>query len=195
MTPDDIAHWAQAIEKDPRLLAFTESDKDDKASIICALHGHAVVISSCFGQQTCNRCGEIVGDSLMGSGAKDKVLVAHDCEACHTTWAGAEFWGKLGVSPGGGGFLQKTSKAEGDKQAAVAAEIATVGRTTYLARLTENMSAERKLREARVERIDALIEEIKATDDADQYEVIYDKIVDVSKALGWELPPRGAADA
>ncbi len=99
--------WAEAVALDPRLAAFT--DDPARASIVCTLHGHACVETGCFGYWHCDRCGDQVGDSLAGT-YQPSVVRDHgypQCEACNNAWDAADFWGRLGVLPNGGGFLQQ----------------------------------------------------------------------------------------
>jgi hypothetical protein len=52
-------------------------DEEQAASVVCAL----------VGQVTCARCGEIMGEVLLGSyDGKDTVVVGHDCPACHSNY-------------------------------------------------------------------------------------------------------------
>lgn len=96
--------WALAVAKDHRVAAFREDA--DAASIVCALHGHAAVETGFMGEWGCDRCGAVVGDSLMG-GHRPKVIRGHDCAKCRTNWSDACFWQRFGVEPDGSGFLQQ----------------------------------------------------------------------------------------
>lgn len=57
---------------------------DDAAikKMLCASVGHPPVVKNCFGQLTCARCSEVVGDLLMGVAPKDKMVVGHDDPEC-----------------------------------------------------------------------------------------------------------------
>lgn len=58
-------------------------DEGTKKDVVCALVGHSDIIDVCFGEVTCGRCGEIVGDTLMGMySLKEKVIMGHDCKVC-----------------------------------------------------------------------------------------------------------------
>lgn len=100
------ATWADAVAADPALAAFDIADVDRCAAVVCALHGHACVETGFMGEWACDRCGNRVGDSLMGSHVP-RVIRGHDCPQCSDGWLKADFWARLGVSPQGGGFLQQ----------------------------------------------------------------------------------------
>lgn len=54
-----------------------------RRAILCIRIGHPRVVHSCFGYITCARCGEQLGDNLMGGMNLTKhVVVGHDCKGC-----------------------------------------------------------------------------------------------------------------
>ncbi len=54
-----------------------------QAKIYCIKHGHAKFFTNCFGYASCGRCGEQIGDSLMGVfDGKGMALVGHGCKEC-----------------------------------------------------------------------------------------------------------------
>lgn len=112
-TPGGAATWDDAIGEDRRLAAFDPTDAET-ARIVCAMHGHAVVEQGFFGYWHCDRCGAQVGDSLGGC-YTPKTIRGHDCEQCRAAWVKAGFWGRLGVLPAGGGFLQQRDAFAEDK--------------------------------------------------------------------------------
>jgi hypothetical protein len=58
-------------------------DEETQRSMVCAMVGHSNIVSTCFGQVVCLRCGSEVGDTLMGTfNMKDKVIDQHDCSTC-----------------------------------------------------------------------------------------------------------------
>ncbi len=117
---DGEADWDEALRRDPKLSAF--KGEDDAGAIICARHGHAAVGRTCFGYVYCDRCGAQVGDTLGGDGgaARDMALIGHDCTTCRASWTKADFWGRFGVSPAGGGVLQETSSEQAARSSAMA---------------------------------------------------------------------------
>lgn len=65
---------------------------EQRNTIVCSLIGHSLIQTFCFGYYNCARCGEEMGDSLIGSylNAQNTVIVGHDCDLCR------ENYGKLG---------------------------------------------------------------------------------------------------
>ena len=66
------------------LKRVADLDEEQRNAVVCALVGHSRIQTACFGYFNCGRCGEQVGDTL-GSiypGAKQAVIVGHDCETC-----------------------------------------------------------------------------------------------------------------
>lgn len=79
------------------VLSRIEGLNDETArAVICALVGHSKVIDICFGQVTCNRCGEILGDTLIGCyDTTDKVVVNHACDTCRDNYKKLDWHSKL----------------------------------------------------------------------------------------------------
>lgn len=64
--------------------------------MICALVGHSGIVTQCFGYLNCARCGEQVGDMLLGaSSGADRVLVGHNCDVCRANFAKMNWRDKL----------------------------------------------------------------------------------------------------
>lgn len=58
-------------------------EEETAQAIVCALVGHSKIQETYFGEWTCGRCGEVVGDSLGGAyQAEDVVIIRHDCDKC-----------------------------------------------------------------------------------------------------------------
>ena len=70
-----------------RLELLGIEDEQTKKKITCALLGHSKIQEFFLWQYSCSRCGEVVGDSLVGIyDAKDVVVVGHDCEICRSNY-------------------------------------------------------------------------------------------------------------
>ncbi|MCK5235945.1 MAG: hypothetical protein KAR06_03080 [Deltaproteobacteria bacterium] len=70
----------EAIQRINSAVKLLNTSKEEAA---CMLLGHSGIVGSCFGQITCGRCGEVIGDALTSTyDAGDKVLVGHKCETC-----------------------------------------------------------------------------------------------------------------
>jgi hypothetical protein len=66
-------------------------------SVVCALVGHSMIQTHCFGYFNCARCGERVGDSL-GSiypGAEKAVIVGHNCKTCRDNFSALDWRSKF----------------------------------------------------------------------------------------------------
>jgi hypothetical protein len=51
--------------------------------VICVLFGHPPVVRYCFGEVTCHRCHEYLGDTLGGVyDLKGQVIAEHECDEC-----------------------------------------------------------------------------------------------------------------
>lgn len=71
-----------------KLSALGDLDEDTKKSVVCSLIGHSNIQTWCFGYVSCARCGDQVGDSLMGLYRNGKqVIVGHNCEVCQENYA------------------------------------------------------------------------------------------------------------
>ena len=69
---------------------------DKVKSILCVLWGHPPVVHTCFGELTCARCGNHVGDTLCGfATTKGKMVVGHNCGACQIVWKSMPWWQRL----------------------------------------------------------------------------------------------------
>lgn len=63
-------------------------DDAREKSVICSLIGHSRIVNTCFGQVTCARCGDIVGDTLAGCySTRYDVIVGHNCPECRANFA------------------------------------------------------------------------------------------------------------
>lgn len=71
-----------------RLEALGPLSDEQRNQIVCALIGHSLIQSYCFGYFNCARCGEQVGDSLVGiyPNAEKTVIVGHDCALCRENY-------------------------------------------------------------------------------------------------------------
>lgn len=63
-------------------------DEDRRKKMVCALVGHSRIQTHCFGYFYCARCEAKVGDNLGSSysGAKDAVVVGHNCDQCRANY-------------------------------------------------------------------------------------------------------------
>lgn len=65
-------------------------------AVICALWGHSGIQDQFWGQYTCARCDQGVGDSLAGAySAENVVIVGHDCGKCRENYKKLRFVDKL----------------------------------------------------------------------------------------------------
>lgn len=56
-------------------------------AIFCILFGHSRIVNACFGQITCARCDDLLGDTLMGTyDMTGKIVMNHDCSTCHANY-------------------------------------------------------------------------------------------------------------
>jgi hypothetical protein len=70
-------------ELELKLSALGDISDDQKKSIVCALIGHSKIITLCIGEVACGRCGEKIGDTLMGTyPMEDVVIIHHNCKVC-----------------------------------------------------------------------------------------------------------------
>lgn len=69
------------------LAALGDITTEQRNAVVCALVGHSLIQSACFGYFNCARCGEQAGDSLGGAYTADKVVVVgHDCSTCRANY-------------------------------------------------------------------------------------------------------------
>jgi hypothetical protein len=80
-----------------KLDAIGPTDDEERNSITCAIIGHSKIQHHFFGEFTCARCGDRVGDSLAGiySDAPNVVVVGHDCDVCHSSYANLDWRDKI----------------------------------------------------------------------------------------------------
>lgn len=70
-------------ELSAKLKALEPLSDHQKKSIVCAITGHSRIIQICFGQVTCARCDDVIGDTLMSSfNTADFVISGHKCDVC-----------------------------------------------------------------------------------------------------------------
>lgn len=71
------------------LAAAGDISEEQKKAMVCALVGHSRIQTRCFGYYYCARCSAQVGDTLASvyDGAKDAVVVGHNCETCQRNYA------------------------------------------------------------------------------------------------------------
>lgn len=84
--------------------------KGQRNKITCALIGHSLIATMCFGYVYCGRCGDQVADKLMGSdsNAEIRVVVGHNCKTCRANYKKLDWRHKLYVpNP----FTKKKAKA------------------------------------------------------------------------------------
>ena len=74
-------------------------NKSHRNSIICSLIGHSWICTTCFGYRNCGRCGDQLGDSLgsFDGGAKQAVIIGHNCETCRENYKKCTWKDKLYV--------------------------------------------------------------------------------------------------
>jgi hypothetical protein len=81
-----------------RLEAFWNQVK----STLCIWFGCSPIVHSCFGEITCARCGDILGDTLMGCVPEeffmDKVIIGHNCKKCRETYLKLSRFDRFGIS-------------------------------------------------------------------------------------------------
>jgi len=77
------------------------NSESHRNSIICSLIGHSNICTICFGYRYCGRCGDQLGDSLgsVDSGAKDCVIIGHNCQTCQVNYKKSTWKDKLYVQP------------------------------------------------------------------------------------------------
>ena len=73
------------IEVKKRIKGLTE---DEQKKVVCALVGHSLIRTGCFGYWYCARCDTQVADSLAGinASAEIQVVVGHDCAICRKNY-------------------------------------------------------------------------------------------------------------
>lgn len=75
-------------EYEAKMAALEPMDSDVRRSVTCALLGHSHIVTGCFGEICCARCGERIGDTLVGGYYDPRaVLVGHDCPICRGNYA------------------------------------------------------------------------------------------------------------
>ena len=87
------------IELKKKIKALGKITDTARNSIICSLVGHSRISTYCFGYRNCARCGDQVGDSLgsIDPGAKEAVIVGHNCKACKANFKECTWKDKLFV--------------------------------------------------------------------------------------------------
>lgn len=56
-------------------------------SVVCSSIGHSKIVETCFGQVTCARCDDVIGDQLMGVfSLENHVIVGHECGICRENY-------------------------------------------------------------------------------------------------------------
>ncbi len=76
-------------------------------AILCVLVGHSRIVEMCWGQVTCARCGDVVGDTLVGAcDLVGRVVMEHDCETCREVWDELTWRDRL-LAPGHGAVFAK----------------------------------------------------------------------------------------
>lgn len=84
-TKDKELSKAALVAKIKALGDITEAQKN---SIICILIGHSNIVGYCFGQVTCGRCDDILGEAMFGGGnLQDRVIINHKCPECVKNFA------------------------------------------------------------------------------------------------------------
>lgn len=58
-----------------KIQALGDISEDQRNKIICSLIGHSRIMEYCFGSQFCGRCGEQLGDFLLGEWVEDNDCV------------------------------------------------------------------------------------------------------------------------
>ena len=62
-------------------------DEEKIKGVVCALIGHSNIEVVIFGYRYCARCGDQVGDNLMGwDGNRNSVVVGHNCDVCRENY-------------------------------------------------------------------------------------------------------------
>jgi hypothetical protein len=59
------------------LAVLAKVPKDQKPATLCALVGHSLLRTFCFGYNYCARCGQQLGDSLGGAFQVSKEVIQH----------------------------------------------------------------------------------------------------------------------
>lgn len=96
MTEQELLH---------KLAALGEVDADTRKSITCALIGHSKIVTQVFGEVYCGRCGDKIGDTLMGTFSfggyvlleEDNGPIHNQCVGCLATYAALPWEAKFGV--------------------------------------------------------------------------------------------------
>lgn len=71
--------------------------KEQQRSVVCALVGHSLVVTGCFGYIYCARCEQQIADSLAGinANAEIQVRVGHNCSTCRSNYKKLDWRHKL----------------------------------------------------------------------------------------------------
>jgi hypothetical protein len=70
-----------------KIKAVEPEDDEQRNDIACSLIGHSKIVHYCFGEITCARCDDRIGDTLMGAySAKENVIVGHNCDDCRANY-------------------------------------------------------------------------------------------------------------
>ena len=83
-----------------KLDALAPLTDDQRNAVTCSLIGHSKIQDCCFGQFTCGRCGDVVGDALMSvyPGAATVVVIGHNCETCRENYKKTNWRDRLFVA-------------------------------------------------------------------------------------------------
>jgi hypothetical protein len=66
---------------------------EQKKAMVCALVGHSLITTACFGYVYCARCDAQIADQLGGgfANAEKSVRVGHKCKTCRKNYAAMEW--------------------------------------------------------------------------------------------------------
>lgn len=85
---------AELLEK---LKILDPEDDEQRNSLTCSLIGHSRIQDYFWGEFTCARCGDKVGDSLASiyPDADKVVVVGHDCDVCRSNYSECDWKDKI----------------------------------------------------------------------------------------------------
>ena len=74
-------------------------NKTQRNELICSLIGHSKISTTFWGYRYCGRCKTQLGDSLgsIDYGAKDAVIIGHNCKTCKENFEKCNWKDKLYV--------------------------------------------------------------------------------------------------
>ena len=77
-----------------------EKMSESIGKLLCIWLGHSMIMTSFFGYHYCGRCGETLGDTLMGGFPQGNlaVVIGHQCRICKENYKNMTWKDKLLVA-------------------------------------------------------------------------------------------------